>query len=93
MNSFLMTTCVRIHFAQHKLFFCSGMLPAIELDGQIITESDRILTALEEQFGPLYRSMQDKQGKFNSVLYTDPCRTSRVSSILSFIQIYAGQAG
>ena len=69
------------------------MLPAIELDGQIVTESDRILTTLEEQFGPLYRSMQDKQGKFNSVLYIDPCRTSKVSSILSFIKINAGQAG
>ena len=31
----------------------SGMLPALELDGQLITESDRILAALEQVFGPL----------------------------------------
>ena len=30
-----------------------GMLPAIELDGRLITESDRILEALETTFGPL----------------------------------------
>ena len=37
----------------------SGMLPAIELDGQIITESDDILIALEKVFGSLYLGMQD----------------------------------
>ena len=31
----------------------SGMLPALELDGRLITESDRILIALERAFGPL----------------------------------------
>ena len=31
----------------------SGMLPALELDGRIITESDDILLALERAFGPL----------------------------------------
>eukprot|EP00746_Dinoflagellata_sp_MGD_P009715 gnl/MRDRNA2_/MRDRNA2_119845_c0_seq1.p1 gnl/MRDRNA2_/MRDRNA2_119845_c0~~gnl/MRDRNA2_/MRDRNA2_119845_c0_seq1.p1 ORF type:complete len:410 (-),score=84.00 gnl/MRDRNA2_/MRDRNA2_119845_c0_seq1:61-1290(-) len=31
----------------------NGMLPAIELDGHIITESDEILAVLESQFGPL----------------------------------------
>jgi glutathione S-transferase len=31
----------------------SGMLPALELDGHLITESDLILQALEESFGPL----------------------------------------
>jgi glutathione S-transferase len=31
----------------------SGMLPALELDGKIITESDDILMALEQAFGPL----------------------------------------
>jgi glutathione S-transferase len=31
----------------------NGMLPAIELDGQVITESDEILAALEHTFGPL----------------------------------------
>ncbi len=30
-----------------------GMLPALELDGRLITESDRILEALETAFGPL----------------------------------------
>lgn len=39
----------------------SGMLPAIELDGQIITESDDILLALERKFGVLYRGMEDPQ--------------------------------
>ncbi|AFY55354.1 glutathione S-transferase [Rivularia sp. PCC 7116] len=37
----------------------SGMLPAIELDGQIITESDDILIALERVFGVLNQGMQD----------------------------------
>ncbi|MEL6181910.1 MAG: glutathione S-transferase family protein [Myxococcota bacterium] len=31
----------------------SGMLPALELDGRLITESDDILLALEAEFGPL----------------------------------------
>ena len=39
----------------------SGMLPALELDGQIITESDDILIALEKVFGALGWSMQDPQ--------------------------------
>ena len=37
----------------------SGMLPALELDGHLITESDLILQALEEAFGPLSEGMQD----------------------------------
>jgi glutathione S-transferase len=37
----------------------SGMLPAVELDGKIITESDDILLALEKAFGVLYLGMQD----------------------------------
>ncbi len=36
----------------------SGMLPAIALDGRLITESDDILMALEETFGPLGSGMQ-----------------------------------
>lgn len=36
----------------------SGMLPALELDGKIITESDDILLALENAFGVLGFSMQ-----------------------------------
>ena len=33
------------------------MLPALELNGQLITESDDILLALEQQFGPLGMAM------------------------------------
>ena len=39
----------------------SGMLPAVELDGQIITESDDILIALERAFGVLHLGMQDRK--------------------------------
>ncbi len=35
----------------------SGMLPALELNGELITESDVILLALEQQFGPLGGAM------------------------------------
>lgn len=38
----------------------SGMLPAIELDGHVITESDDILIALEQVFGPLGQGMEDR---------------------------------
>ena len=34
----------------------SGMLPAIEIDGRIVTESDVILETLEDAFGPLSRA-------------------------------------
>ena len=37
----------------------SGMLPALELDGRLITESDDILLALEQAFGPLGQRMED----------------------------------
>ena len=37
----------------------SGMLPALELDGRMITESDRILEALEIAFGPFGAAMGD----------------------------------
>jgi glutathione S-transferase len=37
----------------------SGMLPALELDGQIVTESDDILIALERVFGLLGQGMKD----------------------------------
>ncbi|HEY9658631.1 MAG TPA: glutathione S-transferase family protein, partial [Allocoleopsis sp.] len=37
----------------------SGMLPALELDGRLITESDDILIALEKAFGPLGQGMED----------------------------------
>lgn len=35
------------------------MLPAIQLDGKLITESDDILVALEQVYGPLGSSMND----------------------------------
>lgn len=37
----------------------SGMLPALQLDDRLITESDDILLALERAFGPLARGMMD----------------------------------
>ncbi len=37
----------------------SGMLPALELDGRIVTESDDILLALEKTFGVLGLGMSD----------------------------------
>ena len=37
----------------------SGMLPAVELDGRMITESDEILIALERAFGELAYGMKD----------------------------------
>jgi glutathione S-transferase len=37
----------------------SGMLPALELDGRIVTESDDILLALERVFGTLSAGMED----------------------------------
>ena len=39
----------------------SGMLPAIKLDGRLITESDDILIALEQVFGCLSQSMTSPQ--------------------------------
>ena len=39
----------------------SGMLPAIELDGRIIKESDDILIALEKVFGVLNQGMKDRE--------------------------------
>ena len=39
----------------------SGMLPALELNGRLITESDRILEALERAFGPVGAGMNDRR--------------------------------
>lgn len=47
--------------AWYKRKVPSGMLPALELDGRMITESDDILLALEQSFGPLGRGMRDAQ--------------------------------
>ncbi len=43
----------------YKAIVPNGMLPALELDGRIITESDDILMALENAFGSFYVSMKD----------------------------------
>ncbi len=45
----------------YKRIVPSGMLPAIALDGKIITESDDILLALEQSFGSLGLGMTDPQ--------------------------------
>ena len=42
----------------YKKIVPSGMLPALALDGQIITESDDVLMALENTFGPVQYGMQ-----------------------------------
>lgn len=39
----------------------SGMLPALELDGRIVTESDDILLALERKFGALGAGLTDRR--------------------------------
>ncbi|MCP9848580.1 glutathione S-transferase family protein [Cyanobium sp. Morenito 9A2] len=36
----------------------SGLLPALELDGRLLTESDAILQALETSFGPLAEALE-----------------------------------
>ncbi|MEM9567733.1 MAG: glutathione S-transferase family protein [Cyanobacteria bacterium P01_E01_bin.34] len=43
----------------YKEIVPSGMLPALTLDGRVITESDDILLALERAFGPLGKGMND----------------------------------
>lgn len=45
--------------AWYKKRVPSGMLPALELDGRLITESDDILLALEQAFGPLNWGMNE----------------------------------
>lgn len=45
--------------AWYKRRVPSGMLPALDLDGRLITESDDILMALERAFGPLTHAMAD----------------------------------
>jgi len=47
--------------AWYKKIVPSGMLPALSLDGKIITESDDILVALESTFGPLVKGMTDSE--------------------------------
>lgn len=45
----------------YKLKVPSGMLPALELDGKLITESDDILLALEKEFGVLTYGLEDQK--------------------------------
>lgn len=45
--------------AWYKQKVPSGMLPAVELDGRLLTESDDILLTLETAFGPLGWGMTD----------------------------------
>lgn len=47
--------------AWYKQKVPSGMLPALELDGKVITESDDILLALEKTFGALTYSLTDEK--------------------------------
>lgn len=47
--------------AWYKRKVPSGMLPALEIDGRLITESDDILMALEHAFGPLAYGLLDPQ--------------------------------
>ena len=45
----------------YKRIVSSGMLPALELDGRLLTESNDILIALENAFGVLGYSMRDSK--------------------------------
>jgi glutathione S-transferase len=45
--------------AWYKKIVPSGMLPALQIDGSIITESDVVLHSLEEAFGPLGAPMRE----------------------------------
>merc|ERR1712180_216077 len=64
--------------AWYKKICPSGMLPAIQLDNRIITESDDILWALEREFGPLIKSLQDPEvmtlRKLERKLFSAWCR-------------------
>ena len=53
--------CYGTKEAWYKRLVPSGMLPAIELDGRLITESDRILEALEDAFGSLGPGMGEPE--------------------------------
>eukprot|EP00605_Chrysophyceae_sp_TOSAG23-4_P000257 GSChrysophyteH1.ASY1.ANO1.296.1 assembled CDS len=42
----------------YKKLVPSGMLPALQLNGRLVTESDTILQELEKEYGPLYKGMR-----------------------------------
>ena len=52
----------------------SGMLPALELDGRLLTESDRILEALEHAFGAWAQGCM-----------TNGCAGCAISSVFCFV--------
>eukprot|EP00088_Acartia_fossae_P069175 TRINITY_DN8959_c0_g2_i3.p1 TRINITY_DN8959_c0_g2~~TRINITY_DN8959_c0_g2_i3.p1 ORF type:complete len:410 (+),score=55.44 TRINITY_DN8959_c0_g2_i3:36-1265(+) len=70
--------CYGTKEAWYKKICPSGMLPALELDGSLITESDQILSSLEKEFGPLYKSMHEGKvkelRKLERVLFQYWCR-------------------
>lgn len=45
----------------YKELVPSGILPALEFDGEIFTDSDTILWELEKEFGPLGQSLKDRE--------------------------------
>jgi len=47
----------------YKKICPSGMLPAVELDGRLITESDVILQHLEHEFGPVTEKLEEPRVK------------------------------
>jgi glutathione S-transferase len=47
--------------AWYRQMVPTGYLPALELDGRLITESDQILAELEQCFGPLGPSLQEPE--------------------------------
>merc|ERR1719433_282262 len=49
--------------AWYKKICPAGMLPALELDNRLITESDVILLNLEREFGPVSVKMEDPKVK------------------------------
>jgi glutathione S-transferase len=51
--------CYGAKEAWYQRLVPSGMLPALELDGRVVTESDRILELLEQRFGKLGPAMGD----------------------------------
>jgi glutathione S-transferase len=61
----------------YKRLVPSGMLPALELDGVIITESDTILEALEQTFGSLGAGMAEP-----AVLTAAPAGAAVVPSLV-----------
>jgi glutathione S-transferase len=62
----------------YKQLVPTGMLPALELDGKTLLESDDILIALEEAFGQLNASMKDphvaKLRQLERIIFSAWCR-------------------